>query len=679
MDFDDRLRNQLHTQSNELQISPEGSDAVRSRSKRRRQRRAGGTVVATLLVALAAGSWIAGQNGDVEANLATEGTTESLEAAGSTGSDSSAPATSDTQAPIDIALPEPGAALTLGPASDDGAPGGYNVFQSGSANGLYYVLSTAPGVTYDDYDENVGFFRNDTIYTFDGSSWSQNAVGDRFVSTLDSDDAGLLYTVSTGTATAQALELGRSANAGQDWSWTELDLTDVFGQDRSAWPPYTVQFATQGSETFVLVHSNGQIDWEEATGIAVANGANIDPRTNDVINIDQAGITWIEGFEQNPCEAALNDALETAWIDEPEGPEFDFDRELTDAEQAELETYWAAQELRAQEIYADALQSVARIPGCAEFVKCSTELDALSREFDEEIQGYYGDNGIAGSPFIAEEGVEFEDVDLDGLYEAHDAKVRAWARASGCGEELPYLDAEGEGSSEQQTPNYASWESLGVTPPESWNAVNAGFIIDGEEVTSLGRIFDGENGYLIDVRTSGREWSAIFDSTNYALDVPSEPTYTTWTSTTGDEWTSEPTNSYMFGRPARLTNGTTFSPNWAEESSQLLRGDPDGTTSALTLADLAPDLDTTGYQLMNVRAGDYGVVAWALKWQDTDGSEQPYDSIVLYSPDGVGWGATDVPDVEVVDVIVGAEEVVLFLNDPDRAEGAPQPIMLGRA
>lgn len=82
---------------------------------------------------------------------------------------------------------------------------------------------------------------------------------------------------------------------------------------------------------------------------------------------------------------------------------------------------------------------------------------------------------------------------------------------------------------------------------------------------------------------------------------------------------------------------------------------------------------------MNVRAGDYGAVAWAVKWQDTNGNGQPYDSIVLYSPDGVEWGATDVPDVEVVDVIVGDQEVVLFLNDPDRDEGVAQPIMLGRA
>lgn len=674
MDFNDRLRNQLRTQSNDLQLSPEGSDAVRSRSKRRKQRRAGGTVVATLLVALVAGSWIAGRSSDAEANLATEGQAEASDTAGSTGSGTSAPSSSDTKAPIDIALPEPGAALSLSPASDDGAPGGYNVFQSGSTNGLYYVLSTAPGVTYDDYDESVGFFRNDTIYTFDGSNWSQNSAGDRFVSTLDSNESGLLYTVSTGTAAGQALELGRSANAGQDWTWTELDLTSVFGQDRSAWPPYAVQFATRGNETFVLVHTNGQIDWEEATDIAVANGANIDPRTNDVINIDQTGITWIEGFEQNPCEAALNDALQTAWIDEPEGPEFDFDRELTDAEQAELEAYWVAQELRGQEIYADALQSVARVPGCAGFVKCSTELDALSSEFDDEIQDYYADNGDIDQRFVAEENVE-----LDALHEAHDATVRAWARTSGCGEELPYLDAEGEGLSDAQPPSYASWESLGVTPPESWNAVNAGFIIDGEQVTNLGRIFDGENGFLIDVRSTGGQWSAIFDSTNYALDVPSESTYTMWTSTAGDDWTSEPTNSFRFGRPAGLADGTTFSPNWAEESSQLLRGNPDGTTSALTLSDLAPDLDTTGYQLMNVRAGDYGAVAWAVKWQDTNGNGQPYDSIVLYSPDGVGWGATDVPDVEVVDVIVGDQEVVLFLNDPDRDEGAAQPIMLGRA
>lgn len=674
MDFNDRLRNQLHTQGHALQLSAEGSDAVRSRSRRRKQRRAGGTVIATLLVALLAGSWIAGQSGDAEANLATDSGGEAPDDAASSGSGDAAPLTSAEQTPIEVALPDPGASLVLTSANDVGAPGGYNVFQSGSSNGLYYVLSTAPGVTYEDFDDEIGYPRNDTIYTFDGSSWSQNSAGDRFVSTLDSDDSGLLYTVSTGTATGQALELGRSANAGQDWSWSELDLSNVFGEDRSNWPPYAVQFATQGSETFVLVHTNGQIDWEEATEIAVANGADIDPRANEVISIDQTGISWIEGFQQGPCEAALNEALDARWADEPEGPEFDFERELTDAEQAELDDYWAAQESRGQDIYADALQPVARVPGCAAYVKCSTELNALSREFDLEMELYYDEIGGSEGDVPDDGGAA-----LDLLYGDHEVEVQAWAESSGCGEELPYLAAAGDGSGEPEPSSYASWESLGVTPPDDWNAVNVGFVIDGEQVTDLGPIFDGENGILVDVRAAGEQWSATFDSTNYGVDVPSQPMYTVWTSTPGDEWTADPTSSFTFGRPSKLTNGTTFAPNWAEESSQLLRGNPDGTTSALTLADLAPDLDTTGFQIMNVRAGDYGVVAWAIRWEDVNENEQPYDSIVLYSPDGVGWGATDVPDVEVVDVIVGESEVVLFLNDPDRTEGATQPIMLGRA
>lgn len=664
MDFNDRLRNQLHTQSDELQLSPEGTHAVRTRSRKRQQRRIGGTVLATVLIAMLAGGWILGRSGDTEANLATEGESDAT----SEGSPDSTGSGSD-DSPVEMVLPNPGAPLVLSTANNETAPGGYNVFQSGRSGDLYYVLSTAPGLTYDDLDDGTGVLRNDTVYTFDGSEWSQSSIADRFVSTLDATESGLLYTVSTGTPAGPALELGTSSIDGLDWSWTELDLSSVFGPDRSTWPPYSVQYATQGTKTLVVVHTQGQIDWAEAAELAAANGASIDPDSAYVMNVDQSGITWVDNIaESNPCLAALDDALNAAWADEPEGPEFDFDRELTDAEQAELEEYWNEQDQRAEQIYIEALQSVARVPGCAPFVKCTNEHATLQGEFDDDFARIYENGG--------DEFTEDEVAELDALMAANTEAVASWARTSGCDEVVPHLlageDIEGEG-------NYASWNDLGVEPPDSWKGTNAGFLVDDGVVTSLGSIFGAQDGYLVQVAATGGGWTATFDVASYNETAPAPPSYTIWTSADGIAWTSTSSDSFNFSRPVALSNGTAFTPEWNGDATRLLRVSADGTTNALTLSELAPDLDTTGYQIMNVRAGDYGAVAWAIRWQEVEDGGQPYDSIVLYSPDGVDWGATAVPDVEVVDVIVGDEEVVLFLNDPDRPDGAAQPIMIGRA
>lgn len=666
MDFNDRLRTQLRTQSTELQLSTEGSNAVRSRSKRRKQRRAGGTVMATLLVVLLAGGWIVGRSGDTEANVATEGDADSADEA-------TTESTIPESDPIDIALPEAGVPLVLSTADNVGAPGGYNVFQSGRSGGLYFVLSTAPGVTYDDIDEGGGTVRNDTMYTFDGSSWSQDSTGDRFISTVDSANAGLLYTVSTGTASGPALELGTSANAGQDWSWTELDLSSVFGADQSTWPPYAVQYATSGSETLVIVHTQGGIDWEEAVALAVANGADIDPDSNQVTSVDRSGISWTGGHlsESNRCLAALNDILNKAWENEPEGPELDLDRELTDAEQAEIEAYWTAQELRGQQIYAESLQSVARVPGCESFVKCTTEHSQRNVLFNESVEQIYADHGgeISDPAVLAQ---------IDENFDSFIVEVSEWGRTSGCVDAAPNL-FEGEVAAEVGDIDYASWESLGVLPPDSWKSTTTGFLVNQDAVAEIGDVFGAQDGFLAQVEATTDGWSVTFDSTVYTEEADYASTYTIWSSIDGDTWTSSTSDSFNFFQPARLSDGTTFAPDWAGESTNLLRRTPDGTTSGLTLTDLAAGLDTGGYQIMNVRAGDYGVVAWAVKWEDVDEGEQPYDSIVFYSPDGIGWGATAVSDVEIIDVIVGDEEVMFFLNDPNRTEDSAQPIMIGQA
>lgn len=674
MNFDDRLRNHLEAQTRALHVEPEGSDAVRARARRRRQQRTGGMVMATLLVALVAGAWITGRSDRDAANLATEGEPAAEELAADEATATIGPASASSPADdLDTVLPEPGEALVLTTADNTDAPGGYNVYQSGRTRDLYYVLSTAPGVTWDNAGDEL--IRNDTIYTFDGSTWSNTSVGDRFISTLDAGDSGLLYTISTGSPTSQSLELGTSANGGKDWMWTELDLTPLFGADRATWPAYAVQTASHGAETLVVVHARPQVDPVEAASLARANGADIDPDASEIAYADADGIAWYENTDvADPCQDALGDSLDEFWSSEPGAPEFEFDEDVTPEQQAELDAYWAAQEARFDEAMSTALDAVARVPGCATFVKCTTQYQEFTDELEAEFREFHDGLGLG------DEDEELDDetlAQLDAFYEEQQRQIEAWVSSSGCGEALPWLVSEVvEGVTDVSSGyRYATWEELGVDTPEDWRAMTAGFLVENDQVAALGEPFGDQSGFLAAVRSLDGVWAVTFDESTYD-GTETSSAFATWTSADGVDWTSNPTSTFDWTRPSTMSNGMSLSVDWASEEARLVRRSPNGADVALTLDDLAGDLDTSGYALMNVRAGDYGAVAWAVRWQDDDSS--PYDSIVLYSPDGVGWGATEVAGQEVVDVIVGADEVVLFLNDPARGEGVPQPIVIGQ-
>lgn len=693
MNFDDRLRSQLRAQSDDLSVTSEGIDGVRARSRRRKQQRTGGVMLATVAVALLAGGWIIGQSGDDGIQVATDG-----DGQGGAVADVSVTGAPANNMDIDDALPDAGTPLTLTPADTDNAPGGYNLYQTGRADGLYFVVSTAPGVTWEDNESN-DYIRPDTFYTFDGSSWSQNNVGDRYVSSFDTGANGVLYAVSTGSPTDQSLEIGSSANGGRDWAWTEIDLSPMFGEDPATWPPYTVQFADRGDERLVVVHTNGNVDWDEATTLAIDNGAGIDRATQEVVNVDRNGIVWIDrfdgatfGFEQSPCEAGFSDAMSAFWDTEVTEPEFDFgeDRPISDAERQQIQAFEDASRARYSAAEAEALQSVARIPGCETFVKCTTEMNTRQNEISDLVSEVYAEMGIDLYSF--ESGMTDEQyARIDALYAEHETDLSDWVIDSGCEDIFPYM-FEGEVTvtdEEMVEPEfneqYASWESLGVNPPESWNEINRAFLVDGASVTDLGEVFGDQIGYLIDVETTADRWSVTFDSSTWTNNnfEESDQQYTRWTSIDGIDWSSETTATFDWNQAAALADGTTLSVNWTEAGSELVRRGPDGSANRLALADLAADFDTSQFELVNVKTGEYGAIAWAVKWPDfneqSGESIGTYESIVLYSPDGVGWGATEVSDVEVVDVIVGEDNALIFLNDPQRAEGTPQPIMLASA
>ena len=54
------------------------------------------------------------------------------------------------------------------------------------------------------------------------------------------------------------------------------------------------------------------------------------------------------------------------------------------------------------------------------------------------------------------------------------------------------------------------------------------------------------------------------------------------------------------------------------------------------------------------------------------------NSLVLYSADGVNWGATALDGLSINDIEVGTDDVLIFTSDPRLVNsGEPQPLLLG--
>lgn len=671
MNFDDRLRNHLHTQNDDLVVPAEGVDAVHARSTHRKHRRLAGGALAAFAIVLAVGVAATGIGSNDSVDFATDGGEDSVTT--TTPADAAEPVAQAAPAELESVLPEPGEALSLAPVSSDGAPGGYNLYTSGSADGVYFVVSTAPGSRLEDVAEG-GWARPDTVYSFDGSEWTNQttATGDRFVSNIEGAPNGVLYAVSTGTQTDVGLSIGSSTNSGANWEWTPIDLSAVFGADSSTWPAYSVTQAIHEDQRLVVVATFPGVDFDEAFELANANGAGI-AEGGFVTNADANGITWIEAPETtdeqgNPnCLAIASQKGDEAWskVEEPEPP-FEWDAELTPEEQAEVDAWIQERQDIGDKTQRQILDAVEAVEGCERFVECSRESTARQQEVDIRVEKIFKELGLE----LGEVPADDQLAALEAAYEAEQADVEAWLESSGCSAELNYLD---EPDVEQQ---YRTWDELGVVTPADWKPIQNAFLTDGDVVTNLGDPF-ASTGFLVDVDHNGSAWNITFDNTSYepVIDGPVTPTFVEYSSTDGTAWTSKAVDDFTFRRNS-LADGSSFGLNFTDEQSSIVRRDASGSAVTLNLASLAPDLDTAKYGLANIGTGEYGVVAWATRWNESDGST---DSILLYSPDGQGWGATELPDTQITHVIVGEDGVIVFASEPGREPGDPQTVLFGTA
>jgi len=426
--------------------------------------------------------------------------------------------------------------LTLAAASNVNAPGGFSFVSSGADGGVYYVVSTAPGLRFEDLDPGEEFPRPATVYAFDGSSWSNTTItGDRFVSGItNGSTGGVLYAVSTGTPTDSGLNFGTSTNLGTDWDWTPIDLTAVFGPDMSTWPQYVVSYATHGSQHLVIVNSSSQADYDEAFKLAVASGAKID-RVDDVLSVDETGIAW---FDNSPIEIDPDEPVNCAAVADRRSMELwqeaevidyasDFDGEFSSEEATELDPEFEAfldeNDAQAKRIQDQMLETVREYDECTTFADCLAELYIRQNEVGMRVTELYEEAGI--SQLQEPDAALIEAVDE--LYESATEATDSWLDESGCSEQI---DLYGE-TDHAERERYATWEELGVTAPNEWNPIRHAFLVDGDDVSSLGSPFGEETGYLVEVSHDGDAWNVVLDSPNFTVD--SEPTFTQWTSIDG--------------------------------------------------------------------------------------------------------------------------------------------------
>ena len=241
------------------------------------------TVVAAVLVVLAAGVgfWLLSSDGGPTTEIAAgeANATEDSEA--------------NQESPADV---QPNIILETVDVTAENSPGHGQVLVD---DGVYYVLSTAPGRvnlegTNLSESEYIEIYRQNSFYILDQDNrWTVTEFEDRFISDFDVND-GVLYVVSTGSVSGAGAAFGSSTDRGQSWSWTPFDdLPDVNQLALLAGAEHTVVFANR----------RGYPDYNEALKMAIDAGVPVTDFT--LRGIDHKGFSYLPIDPEDRCAAVL--------------------------------------------------------------------------------------------------------------------------------------------------------------------------------------------------------------------------------------------------------------------------------------------------------------------------------------------------------------------------------------
>jgi len=235
MTFEDTLRDQLRRDAGAVPLPAREPDRAVARARTRRRRRtvaAGVAATAALVAALA-------------------------------------PLVGDGGGPDRVDMPYANPLPRTGPLSFDWSrtQGGLGYMNSSfqAEDGTVYALSTAPGVRWDDHPEGDLPM---ALYTLaDDGTWQPAALdGDRPDAMGMSTAGGLLYAVSTGTATngdGRVSRLSSSSDGGDTWTTEDVPApappTDAAPLNLSA----SLTIESVGSTTVAVINTSYYLDYTE--------------------------------------------------------------------------------------------------------------------------------------------------------------------------------------------------------------------------------------------------------------------------------------------------------------------------------------------------------------------------------------------------------------------------------
>jgi len=605
MSFEDRLRDHLNDQGATIDITPEGPEAAMTRHARRAKNRMAASAVAIALVLVGGfGLWsLADRVPDQQTTVTGE--TEVREPAeresvdGDIAVDESDPV-DDSSDGNETALLS--TRLEVVDRVDDNAPGG--VWQAKVDNGVYYVLSTAPGEV--GIDETTDFddalYRPNTIYRFDpDAGWTNAEVTDRWISDFTPSD-GILYAISTGRVDGPIdAAIGQSTDNGASWDWRPVpELTELVSapQDEFGYSPTTVRLIPVAGRTFVLAQTMGWPDWDQ--GAAMAIEAGLPATRSQIVDITPSGVTYTTAGDvraQDPCleimdryyqatsdiwaerESEIRSEADYQAVQDEIQPLIDaaaapFEQELADAGcrneiacQRIMGNYWSIgselyaplsfegseppdpevwreieEQVRAlQAEQAPRLEAELEAAGCENLIRC----DRISNS----VRLQYQDEQLAFEEMYA----RYEELTDDEIRDLNIREQALWARIqaetdplleeAGCYQnEGVYYEDDGYDPENFVT---VTWDELGVTPPDSWSASGDYYEYRDEQLVALDSPFDEEIVVNISTGDSGLELISLPQSEYYGYHSGQEGSV--WTTSDGVTWNRSGSSADPYG------------------------------------------------------------------------------------------------------------------------------------
>jgi hypothetical protein len=477
-------------------------------------------------------------------------------------------------------------------------------------NGMYYLLSTAPGRVKFDWDAGTDeeFFelmRQNSFYVYSESDgWQVSTVEDRFISDFDVKD-GVLYVVSTGGVDSDQAAVGTSTDQGKSWDWRTTDNLPRADQ---------VTIMASGDQPLIFASRWGNANYEEAIKLAGSAGVELTPMT--LYSVDGSGFTYVPIEADKRCDFVLGQFL-PGYL-EFENYRDEMGQDISDEEFEEMRT----QELR----------------------WISDEIQANGCSLPENLEAF-----------------SFED--------------------------LPQLPE----------PVSKTWEGLGVTPPESWQAWAGMYRFDGENLNAL------DLPYGPDVQTSyartndGQLVISVLDQSHFAEGNIEDPGgETVFITSDGESWTEEfqpyPQSDEDFAA-SWFYDGSEYVPPvigdrafrlwwdeeqfmeepedgvWVEPTPELQQKVGEGEWENVPLGDVIGDTKIGDRQLWEVRGSNLGVfLIFGPRWDEETGRQTEDSQIALYSSNGTDWESIELAG-QSLHYVNNGNELLLFSTDWEHEDG----------